>query len=138
MTEDEARQRFAGARVGRLASIDGDGRPHVVPICFAMDGSRVVSVVDAKPKRTMQLRRLDNVRRTPDVQLIVDHYDEDWSSLWWVRISGRASVVEHGAAHEDAVDLLVDKYRQYQEQRPTGAVLVIDVDRISSWHAAGG
>jgi PPOX class probable F420-dependent enzyme len=138
MTDDEARRRIATARVGRLASIDADGWPHVVPVCFAVDGGRVVSAVDGKPKRTMQLRRLDNVRRDPRVQLLVDHYDEDWSLLWWVRLSGDASVIERGAAREDAVDLLAHKYGQYREQRPVGPVLVIDVARISSWHAATG
>ncbi len=135
MTEGEARQRVAVARVGRLASIDAEGRPHVVPICFAINGNRVVSVVDTKPKRTSQLRRLENVRRRPQVQMLVDHYDEDWTALWWVRLSGRASVIEHGAQREHAVDLLAIKYPQYVEQRPEGAVLVVDVIRITSWEA---
>ena len=135
MIEEEARRRIAAARVGRLASVDANGRPHVVPICFAMSGDRVVSVVDAKLKRTAKLRRLENVRRTPDVQLIVDYYDDDWSSLWWVRISGRGRVIEHGNAHEEAVDLLAAKYGQYGEQRPTGPVMVIEITRISSWQA---
>lgn len=138
MNHDEARSRAATARVGRLASLDPDGRPHVVPICFALDGNDVVSVVDAKPKRTTQLRRLENVRREPRVQLLIDHYDEDWSLLWWVRISGLASVIEHGPARERAVDLLAKKYRQYHELRPTGPVLVIAVARINSWQAATG
>jgi PPOX class probable F420-dependent enzyme len=137
MTEEEARQRIAAARVGRLASIDDEGRPHVVPICFALDGIRVVSAVDAKPKQTLQLRRLENVRRRPDVQVLVDHYDEDWTSLWWLRIAGRASVIEYGVERERAVDLLAVKYPQYEEQRPRGPVLVIDIARITSWHAAG-
>lgn len=135
MTADEARRRVATARVGRLASIDVDGQPHVVPVCFALDGNRVVSAVDGKPKRTLQLRRLDNVRRDPRVQLLVDLYDEDWSLLWWVRISGDASVIERGVAREDAVDLLAQKYGQYREQRPMGPVLVLEVARINSWHA---
>jgi PPOX class probable F420-dependent enzyme len=136
MIEEEARRRLAAARVGRLASVDGNGRPHVVPICFAMSGDRVVSVVDGKPKRTVQLRRLENVRRTPEVQLVVDHYDDDdWSSLWWVRIAGRGWVIEHGRTREEAVDLLVAKYGQYRAHRPTGPVLLVDITRISSWQA---
>jgi PPOX class probable F420-dependent enzyme len=135
MIEEEARRRIAAARVGRLASVDGNGRPHVVPICFAMSGDHVVSVVDGKPKRTLQLRRLENVRRTPDVQLVVDYYDDDWSSLWWARISGRGRVIEHGGAREAAVDLLAAKYGQYREHRPTGPVLLIEIARISSWQA---
>jgi PPOX class probable F420-dependent enzyme len=135
MIEEEARRRIAAARVGRLASVDGNRRPHVVPICFAMSGDRVVSVVDGKPKRTVELRRLANVRRTPDVQLMVDNYDDDWSSLWWVRISGRGRVIERGSAREEAVDLLVAKYGQYREHRPTGPVLLIEITRINSWQA---
>ena len=133
--QEEARRRIAAARVGRLASVDANGRPHVVPICFAMSGDQVVSVVDRKPKRTSQLRRLENVRRTPDVQLMVDYYDDDWSLLWWVRIVGRGRVIEHGSAREKAVDLLAAKYVQYREHRPMGPVLLIEITRISSWQA---
>ena len=100
-----------------------------------MSGDRVASVVDGKPKRTLQLRRLENVRQTPDVQVMVDYYDDDWSLLWWVRILGRGRVIEHGSAREDAVDLLAAKYGQYREHRPTGPVLLIEITRISSWQA---
>lgn len=135
MTEDEARRRVAAARVGRLASVDISGRPHVVPVCFATTADQVVSVVDQKPKRTSQLRRLANVRAHPAVQLVVDHYAEDWSLLWWVRVSGEARVVEHGGQRETAVDLLASKYPQYREQRPMGPVLLIEVTQITSWQA---
>ena len=135
MIEEEARRRIAAARVGRLASVSPNGRPHVVPICFALSGDRVVSVVDRKPKRTVQLQRLENVRRTPDVQLVVDHYDDDWSSLWWIRISGRGRVIEYGNEREEAIDLLVAKYRQYREHRPTEPALLIEIAQISSWQA---
>jgi PPOX class probable F420-dependent enzyme len=110
----------------------------VVPICFAIDGNRVVSVVDNKPKSTPNLRRLDNVRRAPAVQLLMDHYDEDWASLWWVRISGRASVIERGAEHAEAVDLLASKYPQYRQHRPPGPVLVIEIDQVTGWQATPG
>jgi PPOX class probable F420-dependent enzyme len=135
VNEDEARRRITTARVGRLASVDPSGRPHVVPICFAVSGDRVVSVVDQKPKRTMQLRRLENIRRSPDVQLLVDNYDDDWSLLWWVRISGRGRVIDRGTTHEEAIDLLARKYRQYREQRPRGPVVAIDITQISGWQA---
>jgi PPOX class probable F420-dependent enzyme len=138
VTEEEARRRIATARVGRLASIDPNGRPHVVPVCFAVSGTRVVSVIDQKPKRTVQVRRLENVRRNPDVQLVVDHYDDDWSALWWVRISGRGRVVDGGATRDEVIDLLGRKYRQYREHRPMGPVLVIDITQISSWQATNG
>ena len=135
MTEDEARRRVTTARVGRLASIDHNGRPHVVPICFAISGDRVVSAVDQKPKQTTQLRRLDNIRRSPTVQLVVDHYDDDWSVLWWVRVSGRGRVIEDGSTREEAIDLLAMKYPQYREHRPAGAALVIDITQIRGWQA---
>ena len=138
MTEDEARARVNAARVGRLASVDRTGRPHVVPICFVLSRDRVVSVIDDKPKRTMRLRRLENVKQNPDVQLIVDHYEDDWSALWWVRISGRARVAESGTTRDEAIHLLARKYSQYREHPPTGPVLVIDVTGISGWRATGG
>ena len=138
MTEEEARWRMTAARVGRLATIDRNGRPHVVPICFAVSDARVVSVIDQKPKRTVQLRRLENIRRNPDVQLLVDHYDDDWATLWWVRISGRGHVVDRGATRDQAIDMLTDKYPQYREHRPIGPVLVIDITRISGWQSTVG
>jgi len=107
-----------------------------VPICFAVVGDRVVSVVDHKPKQTLQLQRLENVRRHPDVQLVVDHYDDDWSALWWVRISGQGRVVDSGVARDEAIDLLARKYPQYRGHRPVGPALVIDITRISGWRAA--
>ena len=138
MTDEEARRRVASARVARLASVDPNGRPHVVPCCFALSGDRIVSVVDQKPKQTLQLRRLENIRRCPDVQLVVDHYDDDWTVLWWVRVSGQGRVVDRGPARDAAVDLLATKYEQYRDQRPAGPVLVIDITRIISWQATTG
>jgi PPOX class probable F420-dependent enzyme len=138
VTEQDARRRLAAARVGRLASIDVHGRPHVVPICFAVAGDRIFSAVDHKAKQTMALRRLDNLRREPAAQLIVDHYDDDWSLLWWVRISGAGQVIDDGAARDEALDLLASKYPQYRERRPAGSVLVIDITQITSWQAIAG
>jgi len=138
VTEEEARRRVATARVARLASVDRNGHPHVVPFCFALSGDRIVSVVDQKPKQTLQLRRLENIRRCPDVQLVVDHYDDDWTVLWWVRVSGQGRIVERGSEREAAVDLLAAKYGQYREHRPAGPALMIDITRIISWQAAVG
>jgi PPOX class probable F420-dependent enzyme len=132
----EMRRRFAAARVARLATVRPDGRPHVVPVCFAVDGDQVVSVVDDKPKRSAELARLANVRAQPAVSLLVDEYDEDWTRLWWVRADGRGAVIEGGAAHEQAVDRLASKYAQYahyRDDRPAGAVLVVTVERWSAW-----
>ena len=134
MTPAEARERFAAARVARLATADAGGRPHLVPVVFAVDGDRVYTVVDAKPKRTTALRRLRNVAENPWVALLVDHYDDtDWDALWWVRAEGRGRVVEADAPEaRRAVDLLRARYPQ---QVAVGAVLAVDVDRWSGWVA---
>jgi PPOX class probable F420-dependent enzyme len=130
---DEARRRFAAGRVARLATADAAGRPHIVPIVFAVDGDRVYSAVDAKPKRTGALRRLANVRENPAVALLVDHYEEDWDALWWVRADGRGRVLDPGCDEaRRAVALLRARYPQ---QRAAGAVLAVDVERWSGWSA---
>jgi PPOX class probable F420-dependent enzyme len=81
----EARSRFAGARVARLATVSATGVPHLVPVTFAVLGERIVFVVDDKPKSTTRLRRLDNIAARPTVCLLVDIYDDDWTRLWWAR-----------------------------------------------------
>ena len=136
MTPAEARERFAGARVARLATADAQGRPHLVPVVFAVAGDVVYSVVDAKPKRSPALRRLDNVRANPPVSLLADHYEEDWSRLWWVRADGHGRVIDAPADAPEgrrAIELLAARYPQ---QRATGAVLAVDVERWSGWSAA--
>lgn len=126
-------------RVGRLATADAVGRPLVVPVCYAFDGERCYSAVDAKPKRTRRLRRLDNVEANPHVSLVVDHYDEDWARLAWVIVEGRAVVLGHGTDFGRAVDLLTAKYPQYRTMgldRQAGAVVAITPDRLLAWRAA--
>jgi PPOX class probable F420-dependent enzyme len=134
MSAEEARRRFAAARVARLATADAGGRPHLVPIVFAVEADRVYSAVDAKPKRTVALRRLDNVRQNPAVSLLVDHYEEEWDALWWVRADGRARVIADpdSAEARHALALLAARYPQ---QRATGAVLAVEVDRWTGWSA---
>ena len=134
MTAEEARDRFAAARVARLATADAAGRPHLVPVAFVAAGETIYSATDAKPKRTRALRRLANVRQNPAVSLLVDHWDEeDWSTLWWARADGRGRVL----APDDpearrAIDLLRERYPQ---QRDPGEVLAVDVERWSGWNA---
>lgn len=130
------RERLGRARVGRLATADAAGQPHLVPFCFALTGNRIVSVVDAKPKRTPQLRRLANIRAQPRVSVLVDEYDEDWTRLWWVRADGSARVVDSGPAREEAMAALATKYPQYEEQPPAGPVVEITVDRWQGWAAS--
>jgi PPOX class probable F420-dependent enzyme len=136
VTAHEARRRFAAGRVARLATADADGRPHLVPIVFALEGETIYSVVDAKPKRTTALRRLQNVRSNPRASVLVDHYDEtDWSALWWVRADGAARVLDLAEPEaRRAVALLGERHPQ---QRPTGPVLAIDVEHWSGWSARG-
>jgi PPOX class probable F420-dependent enzyme len=129
----DASARVESARVARLATLGADGRPHLVPICFVLAGDVLYSAVDEKPKRTKQLKRLKNIRRNPKVSVLVDHYDEDWSRLWWVRLDGDARVLEEGPEREDAVALLLEKYEQYRIQPPTGAVIAIAIERSRAW-----
>jgi PPOX class probable F420-dependent enzyme len=131
---NDPQERFGAARVARLASINEDGTPHLVPVAFALVGNMVWTAVDAKPKSTTALRRLDNVRAHPRVSLLVDVYGDDWSTLWWVRADGAATILDAESA-AGGLDALVVKYPQYQEQRPPGPVLRIEVTRWSSWSA---
>jgi PPOX class probable F420-dependent enzyme len=136
VTAAEARRRFAAARVARLATADRSGRPHVVPIVFAVDGDTVYSAVDHKPKRTTALRRLANVAENPAVAVLVDDYDDDWSRLWWARADGTARLVQPGSGEERrAVALLVDRYPEYVDRPPAGPCLAVDVSRWSGWAA---
>jgi PPOX class probable F420-dependent enzyme len=131
---DEARDRFARARVARLATVGPDGRPHLVPIVFVLVDDVVWSAIDSKPKSTRALRRLDNIRSNPQVSLLVDHYSDDWSALWWVRVDGDARVLgreEEGATA--ALDALTAKYRQYQSDPPAGPLVRVDITRWASW-----
>jgi len=140
VTPEEARERFAAARVARLATADAGGRPHLVPVVFAVDGDTIVSAVDDKPKRTTRLRRLANVADNRAVALLADHYDdEDWSALWWVRADGTARVLRPQEPEgRDAVALLRERYAQYARRPPAGPVLAVDVTRWSGWSATGG
>lgn len=134
MTTAEARERFAAAKVARLATADATGRPHLVPIAFVVADDHVYSAVDTKPKRTTALRRLANVRENPAVTLLVDHYDDaDWSALWWVRADGIARVLD--PAEREAQQAIALLARRYPQQHPVGPVLAVDVTRWSSWSA---
>jgi PPOX class probable F420-dependent enzyme len=127
------RRRVAQARVGRLATITPNGRPHIVPVCFAVDGDRIISVVDHKPKTTNQLARIANIRAHPAVSLIIDQYDEDWDQLWWIRIDGRARIVE---LDDDIAAPVYEKYRgQYGLSTLPGPAIVISIDRWVGWSA---
>jgi PPOX class probable F420-dependent enzyme len=125
--------RLTRARVARLATIDPDGRPHLVPIVFALERDTLYSAVDRKPKRSSRLRRIENARARPEVTILVDHYEDDWGRLWWIRLRGRARVLEHGEERERALLLLRAKYPQYERQPPEGPVLAVDVTERRTW-----
>jgi PPOX class probable F420-dependent enzyme len=135
--EGEMRRRVVTARVGQLATVRPNGEPHLVPICFAViegaAGDVVVSGTDEKPKTTYSLRRLRNIAERPAVSLLVDHYEEEWPRVWWVRVDGRGRVINDDAERERAVAALRAKYHQYDEIGIPGAVLAIDVDRWVGW-----
>jgi PPOX class probable F420-dependent enzyme len=128
------REHVRKARVARLATLDEAGRPHLVPICFALEGETLYSAVDEKPKRSKQLKRLENIRRHPKVTVLVDHYEDDWSRLWWVRLDGAAQVLDEGTEREHALELLGAKYHQYRSEPPTGPVIAARIDAWRGWH----
>jgi PPOX class probable F420-dependent enzyme len=130
------RQRLSEARVATLATADAAGKPHLVPISFALQGGTLYFAVDAKPKRTTDLKRLRNIAANPAVSVLVDHYEEDWSRLWWVRVDGAARIIDDQAETDRAIDLLVHRYPQYQQTRPAGPAVAISIDRVSGWPGA--
>jgi PPOX class probable F420-dependent enzyme len=125
--------RLTAARVARLATIDPDGRPHLVPIVFVLEGETLYSAVDRKPKRSSTLRRIENARARPDVTILVDHYEDDWGRLWWIRLRGRARVLDEGDERAHALTLLARKYPQYRREPPDGPVLAVDVTDVREW-----
>ena len=129
------RRRVTQARVARLATVRPDARPHIVPITFAIDGDTIVTAVDHKRKTTMGLQRLKNLEAHPAASVIIDHYEDDWSRLWWVRGDGTASIVDDGPDLEQAVRRLADKYPPYRDNPPGGPAIVVTVDRWVSWSA---
>jgi len=143
LPEPEARQRFAAARVARLATVVPDGRPHLVPVTFVLhrqpgQGDWIYTAVDAKPKTTSSLQRLRNIRASPQVAVLADHYQPDWAGLWWVRADGHAAILGEPAAMAPALALLAGRYPQYQQQPPAGPVIRIQVTRWTGWAAESG
>src|SRR5205807_5462388 len=130
---------LAEARVGRLATADAKGRPHVIPVCFAFDGRHLYTAIDEKPKRAAprRLRRVRNIEANPEVALVVDHYEEDWGRLRYVLVSGTARVIAEGREQARAIALLREKYPQYRGMRLEGRpVIEISPRRVAAWAAA--
>ncbi len=141
MNQMEARAHFAASRVAHLATADAGGRPHVVPVAFALPAADVLATaVDHKRKRTRALRRLANIAANPAVSVLADHYEDEWSRLWWVRADGRARVLETAAddprAWAAAIAALTARYGQYRDLPPAGPVIWVEVERWSGWAAS--
>jgi len=150
LTEDEARRRLATAPVARLAPVAAARPatataatapaaavvPHIIPVTFVLAGDRIFSAVDAKPKTTRQLQRLRNIRASPGVAVLADHYEDDWTKLWWVRADGRAGILEDPAETAGPIRALIQRYPQYRGQPPTGPVIAIAVERWTGWAAS--
>ncbi len=119
------------ARFGTLSTVRPDGRPHSVPIVFAVVDGALVTAIDHKPKRSRRLVRLDNIRANPNVSVLVSNEDEDWTRLWWVRVDGTAEVRDE--AGPDWVEALITKYPQYADRPPDGPWIVVTISHIAEW-----
>jgi PPOX class probable F420-dependent enzyme len=135
MAEFDPVRRFAGAPAAVLATINADGSPHLVPVVFAVHDDVVYTAIDAKRKSTQRLRRLANIQADPRVTLLAEHYDEDWTQLWWVRADGEATVHQSGEEMAAGYSLLRHKYHQYERMALDGPVVTVAVRKWSSWQA---
>ena len=133
---DWASDLIATERVARLAYLDDDERPRVLPVTFAAAGGAVWSAIDEKPKRSPEPARVAYLRRRPEASLLVDRYDDDWSRLAWVQLLGRVDVLPAGDSPE-AMAALAAKYEPYAERTPPGPLLRLTVERTLHWRAAG-
>ncbi|MFD0684675.1 TIGR03668 family PPOX class F420-dependent oxidoreductase [Actinomadura fibrosa] len=136
LSPDGARRLLAAAPVARLATVGEDGRPHLVPVTFAVHRGTVYTAVDHKPKSSRALRRLANIRANPRVALLADHYEDDWDRLWWVRVDGHAAVVEDAAAMAGPIGLLAARYPQYRDRPPEGPLIAVTIDDWTGWSAS--
>lgn len=135
LTPGEARRRFGTAAVARLATIGPAGRPHLVPVTFALDGDRIYTAVDGKPKATANLRRLRNIAADPRVTVLADHYEDDWDRLWWARAEGYATILPLSSDAGGPLGLLAARYPRYRADPPPGPLIRIDVERWTGWAA---
>jgi PPOX class probable F420-dependent enzyme len=135
MDRRDMERRVASAYVARLATVGADGRPHIVPICFALDEQTLYFAVDSKPKQTTNLKRLRNIAANPAISVLVDHYEADWDKLWWVRLDGVARVVTDDGEVKRALRLLAARYSQYRATTPAGPVVAVAVAGMTGWSA---
>ena len=132
-------RRFVEAmRVARLATADADGVPHVVPVCYALIGDNLYVTIDEKPKRpdVRAMKRLRNIAENPNVAVVVDRYDDDWSRLAWVMLRGRAEILDDGEEHDRAQAGLRGRYPRYRAMRLEPLpVIALRIDRVNAWGA---
>ena len=129
-------RRMKGERVAHLATSGPDGRPHIVPITFVVGDDAIYFAVDHKPKKSANLQRLRNIERNPAVSVLIDHYEDDWMKLWWVRVEGSAHILDRGPESDMAIVQLSERYEQYQSTKPAGPVVAISIERMSGWSAS--
>jgi PPOX class probable F420-dependent enzyme len=136
LDEATCRRLVSQARVARLATVAGDGTPHLVPIVFALMDDALVTAVDHKPKSTTRLRRIENLKHRPHASVLVDRYDDDWDALWWVRMDGAGEVHHDNATLETVRTALAERYADYRSLPPAGPAIVIRIERWSGWRAS--
>jgi PPOX class probable F420-dependent enzyme len=129
----EMRFRLVEGRVARLGTVAPDGRPHLVPCVFVLDADTIYTPIDHKPKRTRRLQRLKNLEAYPAATMLVDEYSEKWEECWWVRLRGRARILEGGDEFERARELLVARYQQYTDPAQIHPIIAIDIDEWVGW-----
>jgi PPOX class probable F420-dependent enzyme len=137
LNEDEARMRFARVPIVRLATSNAVGQPHIVATTFVVAHGLIFSAIDNKPKRSRNLKRLRNIQTNPRVSVLADHYEDDWSQLWWTRADGTAIVIESEQDMVEPIRLLGEKYWHYRKDRPEGPVIAVTVDRWTGWAHSG-
>lgn len=134
LSQEDALERFRSARVARLATVSNVCEPHLVPVTFISWGDVVVIAVDHKPKTTNNLKRLRNIKATGRASLLVDEYnDSDWTQLWWVRVDGRARVIDAEPDRSRLAERLSSRYEQYREQPPAGPVIRVEIQSVHGW-----
>jgi PPOX class probable F420-dependent enzyme len=134
MLTDQQRRFLAAHRVARLATADAAGRPHVVPICYALLQGKLYFTIDEKPKKKPELKRLANLRANPFAAVVVDRYDEDWSRLGWVMVRGPTEILEEGAEHDRAQAALRERYPQLAAMLIEGLpVVAVRIEHATSW-----
>ena len=136
MLSEHHRAFLADQRVGRLATADAKGNPHVVPVCFVLADATLYITIDEKPKRegVLALKRLRNIAANPSIAFVADRYAEDWAQLGWVLLRGRAEILTAGAEHDHAQAALRERYTQYRAmQLEALPVIAIRIERVTAW-----